>query len=171
MSGVGAVAPLFEGWHRIQARLVNRLAKFGPEEAALRASPEGWPIWAMVSHLAGARVYWLCGIFREPGAETTPFADPFGEGWEDRLDTPRQPEELLLAVESSWLIVQSCLDRWTPQMLGEVFTRGTGDQLQRHTRSSVLTRLVMHDAFHCGEVSLVLGMHGLVSMDPWSPLT
>lgn len=51
-------------------------------------------------------------------------------------------------------------------MLEAVFTRWRADQLQRHTRSSVLTRLVMHDAFHCGEV---LGMHGLASMDPWEP--
>lgn len=96
------VAPIYDGWERIQARLVSRLSTLLPEEALLRASPDGWPIWATVGHLAGARVYWLCGVFREPGAETTPFPDPLGEGWEDQLDAPRTPEELLLAVESSW---------------------------------------------------------------------
>jgi len=164
------VAPIFEGWPRIQAHLRNGLPRLGPEELQLKASSDGWPIWAMVSHLAGARVYWLCGIFKEPGAETTPFPDPFGEGWEDRLDAPRRPDELMLAVESSWRIVESCLERWTPEILGETFTREYADTVQTHTRQSVLTRLVMHDAFHCGEISLVLGMHGLPSMDPWVPL-
>jgi hypothetical protein len=151
--------------------LIHRLPKLGPQELQLRASPDGWPIWAIVSHLAGARVYWLCAVFKEPGAETTPFQDPSGDGWEDHLDVPRGSDELVFAVESSWKIVASCLDRWTPEMLSEVFTRERGGELQRHTRHSVLTRLVMHDAFHSGEVSSLLGAHGLASMDPWEPIS
>ncbi len=54
-------------------------------------------------------------------------------------------------------------------MLDQAFSREWAGAVQRHTRQSVLTRLVMHDAFHCGEVSLVLGMHGLASLDPWEP--
>jgi len=162
---------MFEGCQPTQAKLVHRLPELGPEELRLRASPDGWPIWAIVSHLAGARVYWLCGVFKEPGAETTPFPDPNGDGWEDHLDVPRQSGELMLAVESSWRIVESCLQRWTPEALGEVFTREREGELQRHTRHSVLTRLVMHDAFHCGEISSLLGAAGLRSMDPWEPVS
>jgi hypothetical protein len=33
----------------------------------------------------------------------------------------------------------------------------------------VLTRLVMHDAFLCGEVSLILAMQGRPALDPWTP--
>jgi hypothetical protein len=164
-----SVVATVEGWERIQERLVKRLPQLGPDELGLRASADGWPIWAMVGHLAGARVYWLCDVFAEPGAETTPFTNAAEEGWEDRLDVPRGPDELLLALESTWQIVQSCLRRWTMEMLGETFTREKRGKLEHHSRHAVLTRLVMHDAFHCGEVSLVLGMHGLPSMDPWEP--
>lgn len=166
-----SVAPIFEGWQKTQAHLINRLPKLGPPELSLRASPEGWPIWAIVSHLAGARVYWLCGVLKEPGTESTPFPDSSGEGWEDHLDVPRGSDELMFAVESSWQVVESCLTRWTPEMLSEAFMREGAGGLQRHTRQSVLTRLVMHDAFHCGEVSSLLGAHGLASMDPWDLIT
>jgi uncharacterized damage-inducible protein DinB len=162
------VKPFYEGWERVQRRLVDRLPALGSEELALRGI-EGWPIWALVSHLAGGRVYWLCGHFRESGAETTAFPDPFGDCWEDQPDHPRSSAELLFAVESSWRIVESCLERWTPEMLGETFERERAGAVQLHTRQSVLTRLLTHDAFHTGEVSLVLGMHGLPSMDPWEP--
>ena len=165
------VAPIYEGWHRAQARLVHRLPKLGPQQLQLRASADGWPVWAIVSHVAGARVYWLCGVFKERGADNTPFPDPLGDSWEDHLDVPRSSEELMFAVESSWRIVESCLAGWTPEMLGEVFTRERAGEIQRHTRASVLTRLVMHDAFHCGEVSSLLGANGLESMDPWEPIT
>lgn len=165
------VAELYEGWPRIQARLVKRLPELGAETLALKSSPNGWPIWAILSHIAGARVYWLCEVFREPGRETTPFVDMGDEGWEDRLDVPRGAEELLAAIESTWQIVLSCLERWTPEMLSQTFTRTYGDVVQQHTRQSVLTRLVMHDAFHAGEISLLLGMNGLPSLDPWEPIT
>jgi hypothetical protein len=165
-----SVELIFEGWQRVQARLVHGLPKLGPHELQLRASPDGWPIWAIVSHIAGARVYWLCGVFKEVGAQATPFPDPFGEGWEDRLDVPRSSEELMFAVESSWQIVESCLGRWTHEMLGEIRTREWAGEVQLHTRQSVLTRLVMHNAFHCGEVSSLLGARGLASMDPWEPM-
>jgi uncharacterized damage-inducible protein DinB len=166
-----SVAAVFEGWQRTQAHLIRRVPEFGPQELQLRASGDGWPIWAIVSHVACARVYWLCGVLQEPGAEATPFQDPFGDGWEDRLDVPRQSGELRFAVESSWQIIQSCLARWTPEMLGETFTRERAGEVQRHTRQSVLTRLVMHDAFHCGEVSSLLGANGFASMDPWDPIS
>jgi hypothetical protein len=164
------VAPIFEGWHKTQAHLINRLPKLGPAELSLKGSPDGWPIWAIVSHLAGTRVYWLCGVFKEPGAETTPFSDASGEGWEDHLDVPRGSDELMFAVESSGQIIESCMARWTPEMLGEVFRRERGSEIQLHTRQSVLTRIVMHDAFHCGEVSSLLGAHGFASLDPWDPI-
>ena len=166
----GLVA-MHENWHRVQAKLMNRLPKLGPDELQLKASTDGWPIWAMVAHVAGMRVYWLCGVCEEPGAETAPFTKADGEGWEDHLDVPRGSDELMFAVQSSWRIVESCLERWTPEMLGETFTRLHRATPQRHTRASVLTRLATHDAFHCGEASLLLGMHGLPSMDPWDHLS
>ena len=163
---------MYEGWQKVQAHLTRRLPHLTSEELQLRASPDGWPVWALVSHMAGARVYWLCGVFKEAGADATPFPDPLdGDGWEDHLDVPRGTDELMFAVASSWLVVESCLKRWTPEMLGETFTRDRAGTIQRHTRHSVLTRLVMHDAFHCGEVSLLLGMHRQPSLDPWMPLT
>jgi hypothetical protein len=164
------IAPIYEGWPRVQAQLVARLPGLGPEDLQLRGSPDGWPVWAMLGHVAVARVYWLCVVLGEPGVESTPFSDPSGEGWEDRLDVPRQSAELLVALESSWRIVESCLERWTPEMLGETFDRERRGTVEWHSRQSVLTRLVMHDAFHCGEASLVLGQHGVASLDPWAPL-
>jgi uncharacterized damage-inducible protein DinB len=55
-------------------------------------------------------------------------------------------------------------------MLGESFSRPMPSGLQHHTRASVLTRMVQHDAFHIGEISMILGQNGLPSMDPWEPI-
>lgn len=164
------VAPLYEGWDRANRHLLDRVRELTPEALQLQGASDGWPIWATVAHLAGARVYWLCGVLKEPGAGTTPFPDASGEGWEDHLDAPRGADDLVRAIETSWRIVESCLDRWTPEMLEEAFRREINGTTQSHTRKSVLMRLVTHDAYHCGEVSLILGMHGLPPIDLWMPV-
>ena len=79
------VAPFYEGWGFTNERVVEAIGALSPEQLAMRAAPGLWPIWATAAHLASARVYWLCAIFKEPGAERTPFTDPTGMGWEDDL--------------------------------------------------------------------------------------
>jgi uncharacterized damage-inducible protein DinB len=163
-----SVGALYEGWRRVQGRLVERLPQLSDEELALRSKQrDSWPVWALIAHVAGARVYWLCSVCGEPGVETTPFPDPANDGWEDHLERPRGSAELLSAIESSGAIVDRCLDEWTIEMLSVAFTRVRNGELQQHTRASVLTRILTHDAFHVGEVSLLLGSLGSASLDPW----
>jgi len=147
---------------------VETVASLSPDQLALRPAPDLWPIWATAAHLAGTRVYWLCVVAGEPGAERTPFTDSANEGWEDDLDHPRGPGELVFALESSWAIVAGCLERWTPEMLDTEFFRERDGQTQVHTRQSMLMRLITHDASHAGEISQTLGMHGGNELDLWT---
>jgi uncharacterized damage-inducible protein DinB len=162
------VAPFYEGWRIAQDRLVERVSGLSPEQLELRAAPHLWPIWAITAHTAGVRPYWLCHICKEPGAERTPFAGFIDEGWEDDLSHPREARELVSALESTWTIVEDCLDRWTPDMLQDTFRRDTNGKVTIHTRQSVLIRLLTHDAYHCGEIAQTLGMHGLAEVDIWT---
>jgi len=164
------LAFLYGGWRKCNSRFVDALRDLSPDQLALAPSPTTWPIWAIAGHTAGARVYWLCGVFKEPGAETTPFPDPLsGVGWEDDPARPRRADELKTALETSWRIAERCLQTWQPAMLADEFTRVIAGRTQIHTRQSVLMRLITHDAFHAGEVSSVLGAHGLPEIDLWRP--
>ena len=160
--------PFYGMWPQYNRRLRDVIAAMTDEQLAVRPSPDLWPIWATVGHTAGARVYWLCHVIGEPGAETTPFADAAsGIGWEDDLDHPRGAAELVTALDTTWAIIDRCLDRWTPAMLEESVERLYGDQRQVHTRGSILQRLLTHDAYHCGELSQTLGIHELPQIDLW----
>jgi uncharacterized damage-inducible protein DinB len=164
------IGQFFDGWQIYNERIVEVIRGMSDEQLQTRPGPDRWPIWATVAHTAGARVYWLCGVFGEPGAETTPFSDPkSGIGWEDDLDTPRSAAELTEALETSWRIIAGCLERWTPELLFEEFEPQAGKRTQVHTRQAVLIRLFSHDAYHCGELSQTLGIHGLPQIDLWRP--
>ena len=100
MSPTAGAAPFYKGWQLANMELVAALEHLTPAQLALPVGSPTWPIWASASHLAGARVYWLCHIFKEPGAETMPFTDPGGFGWEDDLAHPRNADELAGALAS-----------------------------------------------------------------------
>ena len=172
MITASAIAPLFRGWQLQNERLVARLRDLTREQLQLPIGSPDWPVWASASHVAGARVHWLCGVFKEPGLETTPFGDLniMESGWEDDLGHPRDADELVHALESSWSIVAHCLETWTVDSLEQEARRVRGDEVQMHTRQSVLLRLLTHDAYHTGEVSLTLGFAGLGEIDLWRGL-
>jgi uncharacterized damage-inducible protein DinB len=161
------IRPFYDRWPQYNRRLTEVIAAMSDEQLAIRPDPDRWPIWATVGHTAAARVYWLCAVIGEPGAETTPFTDPNGEGWEDDLTHPRGAAELVGALDSSWAIVDRCLDEWSPDDLDLPVERFYGEIRQVHSRSSIIQRLLTHEAYHCGELSQTLGIHGLPQIDLW----
>ena len=161
------VRAFYDMWPQYARRLRDVVAAMSEAELAIRPAPDRWPIWATVGHVAGMRVYWLCGVLGEPGAETTPFTPEATDGWEDDLERPRGPVELVAALDATWLLVERCLDEWTPEMLSIEFRRRYDGREQVHTRGSVLQRMFSHDAYHCGELSQTLGIAGLTQIDLW----
>ncbi len=160
----------YDMWPQYNRRLREVIGAMSAGQLAIRPSADRWPIWATVGHTAGMRVYWLCDVIGEPGAETTPFLDAaMTTGWEDDLDHPRSADELVEALDSTWLLIEGCLDRWTLDMLADEFHRDFGGEPQVHSRSSILQRLFSHDSYHCGELSQTLGIHGLPQIDLWRP--
>jgi uncharacterized damage-inducible protein DinB len=163
-----SVAPFYADWRRYNERVVDHLRGLSAEDLGLRAPGlDHWPIWAIAAHTVGARVYWLCHVFGEPGVETTPFPDPTGLGWEDELEVVRSGDEVVGAWESTWGVIQGCLDRWTPDRLGEVVRREGRSGIEEHSRQSILLRLITHEAYHSGEIALIEGIHGRPQLDLW----
>ena len=166
---VSSIRPFYAMWPQYNRRLREVVAAMTDEQLAVRPSPDLWPVWATVAHTAGGRAYWLCEVIGEPGADTTPFTNLAEGGWEDDLDHPRGADELVEALDSTFRLVEGCLDRWTPEMLADEIRREYGGTAQVHTRGSILQRLFSHDAYHCGELSQTLGIHGLPQIDLWRP--
>jgi uncharacterized damage-inducible protein DinB len=160
---------VYPDWEQHSNKFRDAVRDLSAEQLAISAGPEHGQIWQLAAHTVGTRVYWLCGIFGEPGAETTPWHNPLnGIGWEDEPDHPRSGAELAWAFDVTWAIVGATLERWTVDDLERTATRTREDGLvQVHTRASVLNRCFSHEAFHAGEVSQLLGVHGIGSIELW----
>jgi hypothetical protein len=104
---------------------------------------------------------------REEG-DTTPFTEA-GHNCpgDDDLEHVLSTEELVEALDSTFPIVENCLDGWTLDMLDEVLRRPEWDDSWVHTRGSVVQRVFSHDVYHCAEVNEILGVAGLPQIDVW----
>jgi DinB superfamily len=162
-------------WPQYNQRLRDIVAAMTDEQLALRQpghgagpSAELWPIWATVGHTACQRVFWLCDFVGEPGADTTPFTNAsYNCPGDDDLVNVLGPEALVEALDSTFRIVDGCLDRWTLDVLDEELRRSMGREEWVHTRGSVLQRVFSHDVYHVGELSQTLGVAGLPQIDLW----
>jgi uncharacterized damage-inducible protein DinB len=163
------IRAFYDHWPQYNRRLIEAIAPLTDEQLAFRAAPDHWPIWAIAGHLAGTRVYWLCAVAGEAGFESTPWQDLPEEGWEDDVGHPRSAAELVGALETTFAIVDRVLDAWTPDMLAEEFERTYGDERQLHSRTSILQRLLTHEAYHDGEIAIAMGSHGLEPIYIWRP--
>jgi len=162
------IRPAYSKWPEYNRRLSDVVAGLTEEQLGLRPSPERWPMWATVGHAACQRVFWLCDFAGEPGAETTRFTDAAHNcPGDDDLENVLSADQLVEALDSTFWIVESCLDRWTLDMLDEEIRREEYGPDWVHSRGSVIQRVFSHDVYHSAELNEILGKAGLPQIDLW----
>lgn len=162
------IRPAFSTWPALNRRLREVVAAMDGAQLGIRPSPERWPLWATIGHLACQRVFWLCDVAGEPGADTTPFTNA---AWDcpgdDDLEHVLDARDLAAALDSTFAIVERCLDRWTPEMLDEELRLEDAGESRTYTRGAVILRVLSHDVYHCAELNETLSAHGLPPIELW----
>jgi hypothetical protein len=128
------IRPAFSKWPAYNARIRDVIGAMTEDQLALKPAPDRWPLWATVGHTACQRVFWLCDFAGEPGAETTPFTNAgYNCPGDDDLETTFSAEALVTALDSTFRIVERCLDTWTLEMLEGELRRPDWDDSWVHT--------------------------------------
>jgi uncharacterized damage-inducible protein DinB len=164
------IRPAFPRWPDHNRRLRDRVANLTPEQLAIKPSPDRWPLWATIGHLACQRVFWLCDFAGEPGAAESPFPNAgFDCPGDDDLEHVWSAERLVDALDRTFAIVERCLDTWTIESLDEVIDRSRdwGDPSRVHTRGWVIQGSLAHDVWHTAEVNEALTRAGLAPINLW----
>lgn len=162
-----SIRPAYSNWPRYNRAIRDVVAGLTDEQLAMRPSPERWPIWATIGHLACQRVFALCDLAGDPGAATSPFPNAgYDCPGDDDLEHVWSAEALAAALDSTFEIIDGCLDRWSLDMLGEEIRRTEGGT-RSYSRGSILQRSFAHDIAHAAELNEVLGREGLRQIDFW----
>ncbi len=162
------IRPAYSTWPEYNRKLRDVVADLTGEQLALRPAPERWPLWATIGHLACQRVFWLCDFAGEPGADTTRFTNAaYNCPGDDDLEHVLGADQLVDALDSTFGIIEGCLDRWTPEMLEEELRRPAWDASWVHSRGAVIQRVFAHDVYHIAEANETLGSAGVPQVDLW----
>ena len=70
-----AIRLAYAKWPVPAERFATSSPTLSDEQLAIQPTPERWPLWASIGHLACQRVFGLCVVAGEPGAETTRFTN------------------------------------------------------------------------------------------------
>jgi len=165
----GSIRPAFSSWPDYNRRLRAAVSRLTDGQLALQPAAERWPLWATIGHLACQRVFWLCEFAGAPGADATPFPNaayncPGDDDLEDVLDAG----QLVTALDSTFRIVEQCLDTWTLDSLNETITHPEWGDGRVHTRGFTIERVFAHDVWHMAEINEALSHHRLPLIDLWS---
>jgi uncharacterized damage-inducible protein DinB len=179
MHAVSTEAPVlqtfYDGWANYQRLVLAAIRELTPEQLALRTASHQWAVWQLAGHMAGSRAYWFHDVLGEgdPAARdmfrvastTVPDLPLEDAGWEDDEDHPRGAAEIVEAFEVTWAMIDACLRRWTSDDLAVEFSRERRSGAQTATRQWVIWHLIEHDLHHGGEISQILGSHGVPAPD------
>ena len=149
----------YQGWDVYQQRLIEAIALLTSEQLALRSSPQNWSVGMLVSHIVATRVWWFHTRMGEGSSDLAPLAS-----WDDNEELVRPAAELVVGLERTWQMIQDALARWTPADLGQIFPP-YGEGSFARSRQYIIWHVLEHDIHHGGELSSILGAHGLAAVD------
>ncbi len=179
MHGVSSASPTLQpfrdGWANHQRLLLGMVGGLTPDQLATRPAPNMWAVWQLAGHMAGSRAYWFHDVLGEGdpavrdlfrvASTTVPDLPIEDAGWEDDEEHPRDASEIVEAFERTWSMIDANLRRWTGDDLAVEFSRRRRTGTETFTRGWVVWHVIEHDLHHGGEISLILGSHGLTGLD------
>lgn len=154
------ISTIYEGWQAYQEVLIRALRPLTEDQLALQASPQVRSVEVIARHMIGARARWFYQLLGEGGNEFKTLGN-----WDRRGRKARSAEELISGLERTWQGMQAAISSWSPQDWEQTWGNDRDYGPKIFTRQWVIWHLLEHDLFHGGEISMILGMHGISGVD------
>jgi uncharacterized damage-inducible protein DinB len=184
----------YKGWDAYQQHLVAAIVPLTAEQLALRGSPENWSVGMIATHIVADRAWWFHARMGEGSADLTSLELWALGVCEAGVDPFHTAAELVDGLEKTWQLIQHTLARLTPADLEQVYpplddagrvrhaeqvepalqpfaqmwvdaARLSGEVRPAISLQWIIWHVLEHDIHHGGEISSILGAHGLVAVD------
>lgn len=151
---------IYENWRGYQEKLRDCIAPLANEQLVLQPAAHMWPLGQIVQHIISVRAGWFSATLQDEDKAMSEYID-----WGQRDSPWRSAEELVRGLEETWAFIEARLQRWTPADCAQTFPDEWDGQVTEVSRSWVIYHVLEHDLHHGGEVSLLLGMNNLRTLD------
>lgn len=151
---------IYENWGGYNGKLQKCTAPLTNEQLMLQPAAGMWPLGQILQHIVSVRAGWFSGTLQDDDKVMNEYML-----W-GQFDSPdRSATELVRGLGETWAFIESRLQLWTPTDYAKTFPDEWDGQIHDVSRSWVIYHVLEHDLHHGGEVSLLLGMNGLESVD------
>jgi uncharacterized damage-inducible protein DinB len=157
----------YTSWKTYQDHLKETLALLTTDQLSLRPAPGLRSIGETTVHILECRRVWFTEFLGEDGgAEIKSYAR-----WEEPETPSPGGAELAAALDHTWQFMAYCLARWSTGDMRQTFSDERDGRLVELSRAHVVWHVLEHDLHHGGEISLILGLHGIPAEFPtvWFP--
>jgi uncharacterized damage-inducible protein DinB len=151
---------IYENWRGYHDKLRNCIAPLTAEQLLLQPAAQMWPLGQIVQHIISVRAGWFSGTLQDDDALMSAYML-----WGQRESPDRSAAELVKGLADTWAFIEARVQRWTPADCAQTFPDEWDGQVYEVSRSWVIYHVLEHDLHHGGEVSLILGMNGLRTLD------
>jgi len=155
------LAVIYENWRGYQEKLRDCIAPLTNEQLLLQPAAHMWPLGQIVQHIISVRAGWFSGTLQDEDEAMNAYMTTWGQ----RHSPARSGLELARGLDETWAFIEARLQRWTPDDCARTFPDEWDGQVYQVARSWVIYHVLEHDLHHGGEVSLLLGMNGLRTLD------
>ena len=152
---------IYENWRVHNEKLRNIIAPLTDEQLNLQPAPHMWPVSQLVQHIISVRAGWFSGTLQEDDE----VMNQYMLGWGKRDSPARSADEMVRGLDETFAFIEGCLQRWTPADCAQTFPDEWEGEVYQTSRSWVIYHVLEHDLHHGGEISLILGAHGLRGLD------
>ncbi len=154
------LAVIYENWRVYHEKLRGCIAPLTNEQLLLQPAADMWPLGQVVQHIVSVRAGWFSATLQDNDEAMNAYML-----WGQRESPDRSAAELARGLDETWAFIEARLQRWTPTDCARTFPDEWDGQVYEVSRSWVIYHVMEHDLHHGGEVSLILGMNGLQTLD------
>ena len=159
---------VFDGWDGFQSSLVQAITPLTPAQLSWRPAATLNSVGELARHISFGRITWFSRM-DVPGSErlTAKISE-----WETDRDGNQhiieaaipiadKPAELVMWLEDSWQMIARTLGQWSVADLSKSYQYTWNGTAYANSRQWTLWRVLTHDVYHGGQLSLMLGMQGI----------
>jgi len=151
---------IYENWRSHNKKLCDCITPLTNEQLSLQPAKGMWPLGQIVQHIISVRAGWFSGTLQDNNESMNEYMS-----WGQRESPARGVVELVRGLDETWGFIEARLNRWTLEDCAKTFPDEWDGQVHEVSRNWVIYHVMEHDLHHGGEVSLILGMNGLRTLD------